>query len=136
MRHTIGLLGIAALSTIFALAPAAFAQTSSNAPAPHKRHPPPALRSASGTVIQPTRTIIHNPNGTTTIIVVPRRSYLDPGTEVPFGYPRTLDYAFPPGGDPGRPYWYFGPDLAGVGGTPLAQPFLIPGFSPGYPNPY
>jgi len=101
-----------------------------------KKRQPPVLRSASGTVIQPTRTIIHNPNGTTTVIVVPRRSYLDPGTEVPVGYPGSNDYAFPPGGDPGRPYWYFGPDIGGIGGTPLAQPFLIPGFSPGYPTPY
>jgi hypothetical protein len=113
----------------------AIAQTT--APAPAKKKPqPPVLRSASGTVIQPTRTIIHHQDGTTTIIVVPRRSYLDPGTEVPVGYPNTMDYAFPPGGDPGRPYWYFGPDTAGVGGTPLAQPWLIPGFSPGYPSPY
>jgi hypothetical protein len=98
---------------------------------------PPVLRSARGTVIQPTRTIIHNPNGTTTVIVVPRRrSYLDPGTEVPVGYPGTNDYAFPPGGDPGRPYWYFGPDTGGIGGIPLAQPYLIPGFSPGYATPY
>lgn len=96
----------------------------------------PVLRSAAGTVIQPTRTIIHHEDGTTTVIVVPRRSYLDIGNNVPIGYPRTNDYAFPPGGDPGRPYWYFGPDVAGVGGTPLAQPYLIPGFSPGYPTPY
>jgi hypothetical protein len=46
-------------------------------------------------VIQPTRTIIHNPNGTTTVIVQ-RRSYLDPGTEVPVGYGSHFDYAFPP----------------------------------------
>jgi hypothetical protein len=50
-----------------------------------KNPPPPVVyRSAAGTVIQPTRTIIHNPNGTTTVIVQ-RRSYLDPGTEVPVG---------------------------------------------------
>jgi hypothetical protein len=117
---------VAAVSTV-----AASAQTPAK-----KKDQPPVLRSASGTVIQPTRTILHNPDGTTTIIVVPRRSYLDIGTEVPPGYPGTQDYAFPPGGDPGRPYWYFGPDTAGLGGTPLAQPFLIPGFSPGYPTPY
>lgn len=122
--------GIAALAMVAALPLAAPAQT------PSKKSPPVVLRSASGTVIQPTRTILHNADGSTTIIVVPRRSYLNLGTEVPPGYPRTMDYAFPPGGDPGRPYWYFGPDLAGVGGTPLAQPLLIPGFSPGYPTPY
>ena len=109
---------------------------SASAQTPPKKNQPPVLRSPQGTVIQPTRTIIHNPDGSTTVIVVPRRSYLDVGTEVPVGYPGTNDYAFPPGGDPGRPYWYFGPDTAGIGGTPLAQPFLIPGFSPGYPTPY
>jgi hypothetical protein len=91
------------------------------------------VRSASGTVIQPTRTIIHNQDGSTTVITVPRRSYLDPGTEVPVGYGSHMDYAFPPNGDPGRPYWYFGPDLGGIGGTPLAQPYLIPGYNPHNP---
>jgi hypothetical protein len=101
-----------------------------------KKNPPEVYRSAAGTVIQPTRTIIHNPDGTTTVITVPRRSYLNPGTEVPVGYGSRMDYAFPPGGDPGRPYWYFGPDLGGIGGVPLAQPNLIPGFAPGYNRPY
>jgi len=139
MRKFAVLAGIAAV--VVAIMPiAAYAQTSTTTvtttPSPSKKKPqPPVQRSASGTIIQPTRTIIHNPNGTTTVIVVPRRSYLDPGTEVPVGYPGTNDYAFPPGGDPGRPYWYFGPDTAGVGGSPLAQPWLIPGFSPGYPTP-
>jgi hypothetical protein len=144
MRKFVVLAGIIA-AVVSTVPIAADAQTATAAvtttPAPPKKKPqpqpqPPVLRSASGTIIQPTRTIIHNPNGTTTVIVVPRRSYLDPGTEVPVGYPRTNDYAFPPGGDPGRPYWYFGPDTAGVGGSPLAQPWLIPGFSPGSPTPY
>jgi hypothetical protein len=137
MRKFVFVVSIAVLAMV-SLAPiAVFAQTPTNAlPHPKKKPPPVVLRSASGTVIQPTRTIIHNPDGTTTVIVVPRRSYLDVGNEVPVGYPRTNDYAFPPGGDPGRPYWYFGPDTAGVGGSPLAQPWLIPGFSPGYPTPY
>jgi hypothetical protein len=130
MRGFVVAVGLAVVATASAAAVCAFAQT------PNKKTQPVVLRSAAGTVIQPTRTIIHDANGTTTIITVPRRSYLDVGTEVPPGYPRTRDYAFPPGGDPGRPYWYFGPDLAGVGGTPLAQPFLIPGFSPGYSSPY
>jgi len=115
------------------------AQTTTNPPKQTKKiqqQPPQVQRSAAGTVIQPTRTILHNPDGTTTIITVPRRSYLDVGNEVPVGYPRTNDYAFPPGGDPGRPYWYFGPDLAGVGGLPLAQPDLLPGFGASYPTPY
>jgi hypothetical protein len=103
-----------------------------------KKNPPPVVvaRSAAGTVIQPTKTIIHNPDGSTTVITVPRRSYLDVGNEVPVGYPRTNDYAFPPGGDPGRPYWYFGPDQHGIGGIPLAQPSLVPGYETGYPLPY
>jgi len=132
MRKGIVRAGIA-VAMIAAATLAASAQSPQNPP---KKKQPPVLRSAAGTVIQPTRTIIHNPDGSTTVITVPRRSYLDVGNEVPVGYPRTNDYAFPPGGDPGRPYWYFGPDLAGVGGTPLAQPWLIPGFSPGYVTPY
>jgi hypothetical protein len=59
-----------------------------------------------------------------------RRSYLDPGTEVPIGYPSREDYAFPPGGDPGQPYWYYGPDQHGVGGRPLAPWFRLPGLNP------
>jgi hypothetical protein len=98
-----------------------------------KNQQPAVYRSAAGTVIQPTRTIIHNPNGTTTVITVQPRSYLNPGTEVPVGYGSHMDYAFPPGGDPGRPYWYFGPDQSGVGGTPLAQPWLIPNYNPHNP---
>ncbi len=139
MRGFVVGVGVAALVLVAAVPPEAFAQTPSatTAPGAKKRAPqPPVLRSAAGTVIQPTRTIIHNPDGSTTVIVVPRRSYLNVGTEVPPGYNSGMDYAFPPGGDPGRPYWYFGPDTAGVGGTPLAQPWLIPGFSPGYPTPY
>ena len=85
-------------------------------------------RSAAGTVIQPTRTIIHNPDGTTTVITVQRRSYLDPGTEVPVGYGSRLDYAFPPGGDPGRPYWFYGPRPARyrrpAAGAAVADPGL------------
>src|SRR6516225_2778016 len=97
-----------------------------------KKNQPPVYRSARGTVIQPTRTIIHHPDGTTTIIVQ-RRSFLDPGTDVPVGYGSHMDYAFPPGGDPGRPYWFYGPDQSGVGGLPLAQPFLLPGINQNNP---
>jgi hypothetical protein len=86
-------------------------------------------RSASGTVIQPTRTIIHNPDGTTTIIVTPRRSYLDPGTEVSVGDGSYMDYILPPGGDPGRADWWFGPDHSGTGGYPIATPFYLPGIN-------
>ena len=128
--------GLAAFAIVAAAPLTASAQTPNSAQIPAKKKPPVVLRSASGTVIQPTRTIIHNPDGSTTVIVVPRRSYLDVGNEVPPGYNGGVDYAFPTGGNPGRPYWYFGPDIAGVGGSPLAQPWLIPGFSPGYPSPY
>jgi hypothetical protein len=124
-----------ALIVLVAAAVAFVSAGAASAQAQPKKQPA-VLRSAAGTVIQPTRTIIHHEDGRTTVIVVPRRSYLDVGNEVPIGYPRTNDYAFPPGGDPGRPYWYFGPDMAGVGGTPLAQPWLVPGYSPGYPTPY
>jgi hypothetical protein len=58
----------------------ASAQASLATAAPKKRSVV-VERSASGTVIQPTRTIIHHPDGTTTIYVTPR-SYLDLGTEV------------------------------------------------------
>ena len=125
---------IASLVTVFVVGLSCIAASAQTPP--KKKNQPSVQRSAAGTVIQPTRTIIHNPDGSTTVIVVQRRSYLDVGNEVPVGYPRTNDYAFPPGGDPGRSTWYFGPDSAGLAGTPLAQPFLIPGFSPGYPVPY
>ncbi len=106
---------------------------SANAATKTKKHQPVVLRSASGTVIQPTRTIIHNANGSTTIIVVPRRSYLDPGTDVPVGYGSHMDYAFPPNGNPGEPYSFYGPDLNGIGGVTLARPFWLPGYNQNNP---
>src|ERR1700739_4724135 len=104
---------------------------SGSAKAETKKYPP-VYGSAAGTIIPPTRTIIHHPDGTTTVIVQ-RRSYLDPGTEVPVGYGSPLDYAFPPGGDSGRPYWFSGPDQHAIGGLPLAQPFLLPGINQSNP---
>lgn len=91
--------------------------------------PQPAVeRSAAGTVIQPTTTIIPDGNGHRTIIIIPRhRSYLDTGTEVSVGDRDYRDYMLPPGGDPGRPNWYMGPDVQGKGGYPIAEPFYIPG---------
>ena len=114
----------------FLVTAAAVSALVGSAGAATKKNQSVVYRSAAGTVIQPTRTIIHNPDGTTTVITVQRRSYLDPGTEVPVGYGSRLDYAFPPGGDPGRPYWFYGPDQHGIGGLPLAQPWLIPGVQP------
>ncbi len=101
-----------------------------SADAATKKNQSVVVRSASGTVIQPTRTIIHNSDGSTTIIVVPRRSYLDVGTEVPVGYGSHMDYAFPPDGDPGRPNWFMGPDVRGAGRSPLPGAFDLPGINP------
>jgi len=95
---------------------------------------PPVQRSAQGTVIQPTRTIIHHANGTTTVIEVPRRSYLDVGNELSIGDGSYHDYVAPPDGDPGRPYWFMGPDVRGAGRYPLPAAFDVPGINPF--NPY
>jgi hypothetical protein len=110
----------AALVAFGALADGAHAATK-------KRHP--VMRSAEGTVIQPTRTIIHHPDGTTTIIVTPRRSYLNPGTEVSVGDGSYRDYMLPPAGDPGRPDWWEGPDTTG-GAFMVTRPFYLPGINP------
>src|SRR5205823_5491300 len=73
-------------------------------------------RTPSGTIIQPTTTIIPDGRGHARVIVIPRRrSYLDTGTEVSVGDRTFHDYVRLPGGDPGRPYWFFGPDLQGSG---------------------
>ena len=103
-----------------------------------KKQPPtpqPVLeRSASGTIIQPTTTIIPDGYGHSRIIVIPRhRSYLDTGTEVSVGDRSFRDYVLPPGGDPGRPYWFFGPDVQGTGRKPLPSAFDGTGLSPNNP---
>jgi hypothetical protein len=96
--------------------------------------PPVVTRSASGTIIQPTTTIIHDGYGHTTMIVIPRqRSYLDTGTEVSVGDRSFQDYAFPPGGDPGRENWFFGPDLQGRGRYSLPSAFDGTGLNPNTP---
>jgi hypothetical protein len=93
-------------------------------PAAAQSRQPPVERSASGTVIQPTTTILHDGSGHTTVIVIPRRrSYLDTGTEVSVGDRGFQDYMLPPGGDPGRPYWFAGPDRQGKGRYPLPGAF-------------
>jgi hypothetical protein len=96
---------------------AAFAVQAGSAGAATKKVPPdPVTRTASGTVIQPTKTIIHHQDGSTTVIVIPRRSYLDTGTEVSVGDRHFRDYMTLPGGDPGRANWTMGgPDLSGNG---------------------
>ena len=108
------------VSFVAALVVAAFAGA---AEAATRKQQPDVMRSASGTVIQPTRTII----------VVPRRSYLDVGNNVPVGYGSHMDYAFPPDGDPGRPYWFYGPDVRGTGSFPIPPAFYIPGWNPNNP---
>ncbi|HEV3162364.1 MAG TPA: hypothetical protein VGZ89_20615 [Xanthobacteraceae bacterium] len=96
--------------------------------------PQPVERSASGTIIQPTTTIIPDGNGHNKVIVIPRRrSYLDTGTEVSVGDRSFQDYVLPPGGDPGRPYWFYGPDLQGTGRRPLPSAFDGTGLNPNTP---
>jgi hypothetical protein len=95
---------------------------------------PVVERSASGTIIQPTTTIIPDGSGRARVIVIPRRrSYLDTGTEVSVGDRSFRDYVLPPGGDPGRPYWFFGPDFQGTGRYPLPRAFDGTGLSPNNP---
>ena len=102
-----------------------------------KKQPAPRAvveRSASGTIIQPTTTIIPDGYGHSKVIVIPRRrSYLDTGTEVSVGDRTFRDYVLPPGGDPGRPYWFFGPDFQGTGRYPLPSAFDGTGLSPNNP---
>jgi hypothetical protein len=99
-----------------------------------KQQPAKVERSASGTVIQPTTTIIHDGYGNTRVIVIPRqRSYLDTGTEVSVGDRGFMDYAFPPGGDPGRQNWFYGPDRQGKGRYPLPSAFDGTGINPNTP---
>src|SRR5580700_12015813 len=114
---------------------AVFAAQAGPADAATRRQPaqPLGMRTASGTVIQPSRTIIHDQYGRTTVIVIPRRSYLETGTEVSVGDRGFKDYAFPPGGDPGRSNWFIGPDTGGHGAYPLPTFGYIPGFNPNSP---
>jgi len=94
----------------------------------------PVERSASGTVIQPTTTIIPGPNGQRTLIVIPRRrSYLDTGTELSVGDRNFHDYVLLPGGDPGRQNWFAGPDVQGAGRYPLPSAFDGMGINPNTP---
>jgi hypothetical protein len=76
----------------------------------------------------PDRTVVRI-DGVTRIIVN-RRSYLDAGTEVSTGDRSYRDYAFAPGGDPGRANWFMGPDVRGAGRWPLPGAFDLPGYNP------
>jgi hypothetical protein len=121
----------------FGLTAAMLAATAMPAAAAKKQAPTPqpvVERSASGTIIQPTTTIIPDGTGHNKVIVIPRRrSYLDTGTEVSVGDRSFRDYVLPPGGDPGRPYWFFGPDFQGTGRRPLPSAFDGTGLSPNNP---
>ena len=123
--------------TFSVLMVAVVAATAMPAAAAKKQPPTPqpvVERSASGTIIQPTTTIIPDGYGHSRIIVIPRhRSYLDTGTEVSVGDRSFRDYVLPPGGDPGRPYWFFGPDVQGTGRKPLPSAFDGTGLSPNNP---
>lgn len=122
-------------SAIIAAAIAVLAVAPGSAGAATKKYPPVVIRSAAGTVIQPTKTILHDQYGHTTVIVVPRRSYLDTGTEVSVGDRGFKDYMLPPSGDPGRSTsWFIGPDSTNaIGGFSPAWPMYIPGINPNTP---
>jgi hypothetical protein len=124
----------AALSSLFAAMLAASAMPAAAAKKQPLTPQPVVERSASGTIIQPTTTIIPNGNGHSRVIVIPRRrSYLDTGTEVSVGDRSFRDYVLPPGGDPGRPNWFYGPDFQGTGRRPLPSAFDGTGLSPNTP---
>jgi hypothetical protein len=118
---------LAALSTTAILCGPAQAAT--------KRHSQPMViaRSASGTPIQPTTTILPDGQGHVRVIVIPRRSYLDTGTEVSVGDRSFHDYVLLPGGDPGHQYWFYGPDVQGKGRYPLPSAFDGTGINPNTP---
>jgi hypothetical protein len=120
---------------VFAAAVAVLAAAPGSGDAATKKKPPLVQRSAAGTVIEPTKTILHDQYGHTTVIVVPRRSYLDTGTEVSVGDRGFKDYMLPPGGDPGRSSsWFIGPDSTNaLGGFSPAWPLYIPGVNPNTP---
>jgi len=131
----VGKRGAMRVCVVIAAAIAVLAAGSATAATRKKPPEPEVMRSAAGTVIEPTKTIIHDQYGHTTVIVVPRRSYLETGTEVSPGDRSFRDYMLPPTGDPGRQSWWFvGPDSTGQGGGFMpARPLYIPGFNPNTP---
>ena len=102
---------------------AALAAPAIAAPKNPVQPPVRVARSASGTVIQPTMTIIPDGRGHARVIVIHPRSYLDTGTEVSVGDRKFRDYVELPGGDPGHQNWFFGPDVQGRGRYPLPGAF-------------
>jgi hypothetical protein len=120
MRVSIGI--AAAIAAV--LAAAALTCPADAATKRRDQQPPVQVaRSAAGTVIQPTTTILPDGTGHVRVIVVPRRSYLDTGTEVSVGDRSYHDYVEFPAGDPGHQNWFFGPDVQGRGSYPLPGPF-------------
>jgi hypothetical protein len=123
-------------ATVAALFAAVIVATAVPAAAAKKQPLAPQVveRSASGTIIQPTTTIIPDGTGHNRVIVIPRRrSYLDTGTEISVGDRTFNDYVLPPGGDPGRPNWFYGPDFQGTGRKPLPSAFDGTGINPNTP---
>ena len=104
-------------------AAAALAVPATAAPKRPLQQPVQVARSAAGTVIQPTTTILPDGRGHVRVIVIHPRSYLDTGTEVSVGDRKFRDYVELPGGDPGHQNWFFGPDVQGRGHYPLPGPF-------------
>ena len=118
MRVSIGI--AAAIAAFWA---AAAVMTPADAQTRKRDQQPPVARSAAGTVIQPTTTILPDGTGRVRVIVIPRRSYLDTGTEVSVGDRSYHDYVLPPDGDPGHQNWFFGPDVQGKGHYALPGAF-------------
>jgi len=91
MRPSTAITGLIAAFAV-GIAPAAAA------PRHQPAQQPGVVRSASGTIIQPTTTIIPDGRGHVRVIVIPRqRSYLDLGTEVSVGDRSFRDYVVVPG---------------------------------------
>ena len=114
---------IAAAGTVYLAAALLATAATATTKKPSSQQPVQVARSASGTVIQPTTTILPDGSGHVRVIVIPRRSYLDTGTEVSVGDRSFHDYVEFPGGDPGHQNWFFGPDVQGRGSYPLPGPF-------------
>ena len=120
MRLTVSL---AAAIGVFSAAAALWSPASAATKKQPPQQPMPVVRSAAGTVIQPTTTILPDGRGHVRVIVIPRRSYLDTGTELSVGDRSFHDYVWFPAGDPGHQQWFFGPDVQGKGNYPLPGPF-------------
>ena len=91
-----------------------------------KKNQSVVYRSAAGTVIQPTRTIIHNPDGNhhgdhRAAALLSRSGN---GSTGRLWQPSRL--CLPARWRPGPALLVYGPDQHGIGGLPLAQPWLIP----------